>query len=144
MFPPERRPPGRPILPKDSFIDITFPIQGIDVSAALMLQRPKTTPVGNNVRAFEPGTNRARGGSRPGVQKYIQTRVAGTFNIQGIDTLVDMTGRVGSTQSTPAPGVWSRTTQVGGSNTSNMELDVQQPNPIFDYPISTYTGAVFG
>lgn len=57
--------------PQEAFTDLTFPVRGIDVAVGYDRQRPQTTPEGVNVRAFEPGSARARGGSRPGVAKYI-------------------------------------------------------------------------
>jgi len=63
-------------------IDLHFPMAGVDRSQAFGRQpnRPavngqyaRTAPVARNVRAFDAG-GRARGGSRPGLQKYISTR----------------------------------------------------------------------
>ena len=61
--------------------DAQFPLAGIDRSAAFD-QQPKraalvsrTTVLGVNVRSFECITGRGRGGSRPGLAKYIAGRV---------------------------------------------------------------------
>ncbi len=67
---PTKRPLARP----DIFQDMHFPKRGIDVSLAFGKQRPGTTPVGNNVRTFEPATLRARGGQRCGLVKYLEVR----------------------------------------------------------------------
>lgn len=53
------------------YADLPFPLRGIDVSVPLGLQPKLTTPIGENVRGFEPITGRGRGGSRPGLSRYI-------------------------------------------------------------------------
>lgn len=51
-------------------------------------KRLPTTPSGVNVRAYEPATNRLRGGSRPGLAKLVSTRARGrTLTIQGMETV---------------------------------------------------------
>jgi hypothetical protein len=60
---------------KQQIVDQFFPISGVDVSVALESQTPDTTSVGTNVRAFEPVTQRARGGSRAGISRYINATV---------------------------------------------------------------------
>lgn len=67
--------------------DLHFPKAGIDLSMSFDKQpnRPvgtngeyaRTTPVGNNVRGYEPATNRMRGGSRTGLAKYVPAQVSG-------------------------------------------------------------------
>ena len=67
----------------DTYADVQFPLAGIDRSARFDTQKSKsspsgvskTTPRGVNVRSFESLTGRGRGGSRPGVVKYIAGRV---------------------------------------------------------------------
>lgn len=60
-----------------------FPLGGIDVQAALDRQPivktrtgtyAYTTPIGVNVRSFDGGQDRSRGGSRPGTVKYLEDR----------------------------------------------------------------------
>ncbi len=81
---PAKPPPPSP------FLDEAFPVSGIDVSVALEQQRPQTTPLGVNVRAFEPETLRARGGSRPGLVKFIPVQVDGFSHvIQHLAIVVD-------------------------------------------------------
>jgi len=80
----------------EQFGDFLFPVRGIDLYAAFDHQRPNTTPVGLNVRAFEPSTQRARGGSRPGLVQYIQQQlplgfVSGSHKIQHLNYIVDPT-----------------------------------------------------
>jgi hypothetical protein len=57
------------------YIDVQFPLGGVDQSQAFDTQPGRTTPEAVNVRTFEPTTDRARGGSRPGIVKYIDSRV---------------------------------------------------------------------
>lgn len=70
---------------------LNFPVGGIDVSCPFSDQRPRplgkevdeegrpvygrTTPVAKNVRIVEASSLRRRGGSRPGMAKYIPQRV---------------------------------------------------------------------
>lgn len=67
--------------------DLHFPKAGMDRSLGFGAQpnRPaafgeyaRTTYLARNVRAFEPGSSRTRGGSRMGLAKWINARVAGT------------------------------------------------------------------
>jgi hypothetical protein len=61
----------------ESFADLPFPKKGIDLFTRFGMQRYGTTPIGQNVRAFEPTTNRSRGGQRPGLVKYLANQPAG-------------------------------------------------------------------
>lgn len=67
--------------------DIHFPRAGLDLSMPVYKQPARqlpsgeyvrTCPVGNNVRAYESGTQRSRGGSRPGLVKQWPNQVSGT------------------------------------------------------------------
>ena len=69
-----------------------FPVGGIDLMHLPSGQRPGTTAVGNNVRGFEPMTGRARGGSRPGIERYINEQVNGSDYIQHLNYLVTASG----------------------------------------------------
>jgi len=79
--------------------DLHFPKAGIDLSLAFQEQpnRPagpngeyaRTTPTGLNVRAFEPASNRVRGGSRTGLVRYINAQVSGiVFIVQDLNLVV--------------------------------------------------------
>lgn len=82
--------------------DLHFPKAGVDLSYPLYRQpnRPaaggvyaRTTPVGLNVRTFEPATDRSRGGARTGLSRYIDARVAGSrFIVQDLNTITTTTG----------------------------------------------------
>ncbi len=86
----QQQPQQQPQQPQPQQIaDVFFPINGVDVSTALEKQVPDTTPVGINVRAFEPTTNRARGGSRPGISQYVPAQPAGLSPIQHMNVIVD-------------------------------------------------------
>lgn len=76
----------------DDAAELTFPVGGIDRQAEWELQPKGTTPAGVNVRAFDPDLSRARGGSRPGLAKYINAMVGGNDSlIQMLDYIVDPT-----------------------------------------------------
>src|SRR5260370_11707528 len=65
----------RPIQTGEALTEMPFPLQGIDVSTEYELQPADTTPTGLNVRGYEPGTMRARGGSPPGILQYVPQQV---------------------------------------------------------------------
>lgn len=70
---------------KEQYVEMPFPINGLDLLRGFAFQGPLTTPVGLNVRTFEPTTLRARGGQRPGLDKYISSAVpTGTRGVQGL------------------------------------------------------------
>ena len=97
----------KPVQAQESFSDITFPVNGIDVSTAYSQQRQGTTPVGSNVRAFEPSTNRARGASRPGLAKYVSGQVNGTNSIQELQYVIQPSGQIaGSATATGAVAIY--------------------------------------
>lgn len=66
--------PSKPLPPQDVIAELAFPVAGIDSSAEYELQAQQTTLDAENVRAFDPLALRARGGSRPGLVKWITTR----------------------------------------------------------------------
>ena len=90
-MPPRRVRPKRPIQDSETFEDMPFPLNGIDVSVEYEMQPPQTTPKGINVRGYEPGTLRGRGGSRNGLIEYIPLQVSGTNVIQHLNYVVDPT-----------------------------------------------------
>lgn len=81
-----------------------FPAAGISVSQAFWKQPnrnigpgksdyARTTPIGINVRGYEPGAERLRGGSRPGISKYLATQVHATeWVVQDLNVLVSISG----------------------------------------------------
>ena len=85
-------PPRKPEGMVEQFFDALFPIGGINIATEYELQPPQTTRVGTNVRGCEPGTLRFRGGSRPGISKYVSSGpVSGQLGqrVQCLDLIVD-------------------------------------------------------
>lgn len=77
----------------DQFVDMKFPTGGVDLSQGFASQGQGTTPIGQNVRTFEPLTLRGRGGARPGVSKYLPVQLpSGTNVIQHLNVIVDPQG----------------------------------------------------
>lgn len=103
--------------PQETLQDLHFPLCGVDVSQSFDQQpvRPmpvgtgyaKTTPVGKNVRAYEPGTGRARGGSRPGLVKYIGVALPTAAAIQhvGINIVANADATDDGPPSDPSAGI---------------------------------------
>lgn len=80
----------KPIEAKESFVDMHFPFKGIDVSTGYGMQQPSTAADGVNVRTFDPASQRARGGRRAGLVKYLPPRVGNlTSVIQELAVIVD-------------------------------------------------------
>jgi hypothetical protein len=64
----------KPISPDELQADLVFPIRGTDSSDEAERQPDFTTPLGQNVRAYDVFLLRQRGGSRPGLVKYLPGR----------------------------------------------------------------------
>ncbi len=104
--------------PNESYQDLLFPLAGIDVSRAFAQQRSGTTPAGANVRAYEPGSNRARGGQRSGLTRYNTAIPGGSAAlIQELFTLVGVgySPPGGSTQTSTSGRVVTLVAVVGGT-----------------------------
>jgi hypothetical protein len=70
--------------------ELPFPSGGINLLTEFQEQPPGTTPVGENVRCYDTYEQRARGGSRPGLKKYIPEQLpSGTNIIQHLNVIVD-------------------------------------------------------
>lgn len=79
-----------PVTAQESFADLAFPQKGIDLSEGFNSQLPGSTPIAVNVRLFEAMTERARGGSRAGLAKYIAAQLPpGAHLIQHLNVIVD-------------------------------------------------------
>lgn len=90
----------------EQFADMSFPLAGINMLWAFDDQRPvplstrngvptdyaHTTRLATNVRGFEGQTQRHRGGSRPGLAKYIAQAVVADWIIQDLNLVTDMAG----------------------------------------------------
>jgi len=88
----------------EQYASMDFPLNGLDLTTEFELQRPGTTPVGKNVRAYEALTQRGRGGSRPGLVKYLPQQVSGPHLIQHLNYLVDPSADALMTQFDPLDG----------------------------------------
>lgn len=76
--------------PSEQIVGVLFPLQGIDATCEYGRQPSDTTPSGVNVRSFEVIDDRARGGSRCGLSKYINEQVNGvTSPVWHLNILVD-------------------------------------------------------
>ena len=51
-------------------LNLSFPHEGIDKGRAASSQSPTTSPDMNNMRLYDTLDNRARGGQRPGLDKW--------------------------------------------------------------------------
>ncbi len=81
----------------EQFYDMSFPQAGISslkaFSDATPAQMPngeygRTAQDGTNVRTFEALTQRGRGGSRPGIEKYVTQALVADWIVQEINTIV--------------------------------------------------------
>jgi len=74
------------------FVDMRFPLLGLNTSMAYLKQPANTTPAAVNVRAFDGSTNKARGGSRQGLTPILgrgsTAQVSGYHLIQSISVIV--------------------------------------------------------
>ncbi len=107
--------------PEESYKDMEFPLAGLDQSMPFSQQRPKQMQDGQwartcrdaqNVRAYEQGTDRARGGSRPGIMVYIPATPIPGWVLQELAVLVGIGYPAPSTSPPIPPGP----VIVGGSS----------------------------
>lgn len=69
---------------RDPYIELVFPLNGIELSCPFDMQPQRTTPIANNVRGLEPLTQRDRGAQRPGLSRYLgQIPTAGKVQFLG-------------------------------------------------------------
>lgn len=70
--------------------DLSFPLRGENLEWEFGDQPGLTTRLGKNVRAYEPSSDRARGGSRSGLSRFLLNQVpAGSHLIQHLEMIVD-------------------------------------------------------
>lgn len=67
------------------FLEVGWPIGGIDVHSGFTHQTPGTCADALNVRGYDPTNNALRGAQRCGTTKYNSSQLAGTHPIQCID-----------------------------------------------------------
>lgn len=82
---------------KEEFIDLHFPVAGINLSAPFWRQPNRDVGKGVygrtcvsavNVRGFEASAERRRGGTRAGLSKYIPTPVVADWLVQSLAVIV--------------------------------------------------------
>jgi hypothetical protein len=73
----------------EQYSDLPFPINGLELSHSFAAQPQLTTRVGINVRAYEAGQNRARGGLRQGLSKFVPGQIPTMSKIQHLNYVVD-------------------------------------------------------
>jgi hypothetical protein len=76
-------------MPDEQIYAAAFPVVGVDVTCEYGRQPDDSTPAGANVRTYAPLLERARGGSRSGMAKFIGSQVNGTSPVQHIAVLID-------------------------------------------------------
>jgi len=73
--------------------DIKFPVAGINRRAEYpQKSSPYTTPYSRNIRGFDSLERRGRGGSRPGLSKWLSTRIGGSIRAVEKVSYVDSDG----------------------------------------------------
>ena len=75
----------------DTVTDMPFPLSGQNVAGEFGAPPGMTAVKGVNCRGFDPIARRLRGGSRPGLTKFLPVTPAGTHLIQHLDVIVDPT-----------------------------------------------------
>lgn len=75
---------------------IPFPIKGVFVSGPISQQPPGTTTDAQNVRAFDPRTDRNRGASRAGLERFCPDQLAAK-SVQEIFHAVQVYGNASAT-----------------------------------------------
>lgn len=152
--------PQKPIQVPEEFKDLRFCCAGVDLSYAFSKQpnRPvredwaRTTPLGMNVRAYEPSTDRMRGGSRPGIHKHIAGQVSGTNPLQEITSVVMSDGIAPGTGTTVTTmmgvlGVFDGSTSPGavatGAVNSNKPLNIDASPLPYYFAQTNINAAIF-
>ncbi len=80
-------------MPRSSTKSLTFPLAGVSARGSYRQQtRPFSAPWAVNVRTFGPSESRARGGSRPGLDKFCPTDLGTNIRVLIPVTYVDSTG----------------------------------------------------
>jgi hypothetical protein len=81
---------------EDKPLDLRFPLQGLDLSTGLNAQRPGTTVKGQNVRSYDAGTLRMRGGNRSGITPFLGA--GSTVQVSGDNVVTHLNSIVWVTQ----------------------------------------------
>jgi hypothetical protein len=75
---------------RERFASMKFPTAGIDLSSGFLSQRPLTTVMATNVRAYDAMALRSAGGSRAGLAPYIPTQAVNDSVIQHLNAIVSI------------------------------------------------------
>ncbi len=122
----------------DSEFNLKFPVKGLEVTRECQLQPPDTTARAVNVRAKDSIALRTRGGSRPGLSKYVAQQLPGWVAgepVQHLQIIVDPTTDA-LTQNFDTPdGTWVEHPRFpgvyvppgGGGNQPNPNADQDDP-----------------
>lgn len=107
----------------EQLIPLDFPASGLDLSHRFADQPPGTTAAGINVRTYEPGTQRGRGGSRPGLSRYVLPQLPTASKVQCLDYIVDPSGDalLSNADATP-PFIIDPSTNPPGSNFGDLNF----------------------
>ncbi len=128
----------KPTQAPESFSDLGFPLRGVDVSKGYGAQQPGTTPLGVNVRGYEPSSRRAKGGARPGLVPYLSQIPGGPAFIQNLN-IVDPTSEDAVSSSLyDWPGLPS-----GGVNDPAIPSVPLPPLPPLAIPVFTFPPFAF-
>lgn len=84
----------------EQLISLTFPVEGVDETRAFGAQKPGTCIDALNVRTFEPETDRARGGRRAGISKYLSEPVV-TDSVSGLGVPIQDINNISTTDVSP-------------------------------------------
>src|SRR5262245_33321284 len=83
---------------QDDLAEMVFPYGGLQLTRPFLMTRRETTQMAENVRFFEMLTGRGRGGSRPGLSRFIDEPlgelVDGICPIQHLTTIVTVDGEM--------------------------------------------------
>lgn len=123
----------------DEAQELPFPLAGVDVSCEVDRQTPRTTPLGVNVRACDPGTLRMRGAARAGLTKLVDETVSGAvgFPVQHLNVIVDPTvdALLTTFELWDAPGTGGPRDGVDDPSTNNAAGgDTDPDNPLVRNP----------
>lgn len=131
-------------------IDVQFPTNGVAISSGFFPDRPKTSQIAHNVRAFDTISERQRGGSRAGITKFVNDQLGGTSgsfvyydNLAGTNTWTapaDLSGTIivevwgaGGGPSPTAGGDPSGTAGGGGGGYSRLVAFAATPGASYSY-----------
>jgi hypothetical protein len=116
----------------EQFIPGDFPKKGVDKSRGFERQYAGTTPLGSNVQVYEPGSDRARGGSRPGLAA-LTGRIPTNAELQDLDVVVDPnTDALLDNFDDPSPNAVDDPSDTGPPSSWSHQID-----PVTGLPVNT-------